>query len=557
MNNNKRHKPNDTPDTPDGVNGGVINRQLTFQTRKKIDDAASRNDRRLAFTTYDESKNNPAIALPMHTLNVLLHLCSANDENDSFSTKEEDKERAEEIFFRLMKDSEEEEDKHQQGRRKTEMSYTAMARVYARNGEFEKSFEMVDLCKNGGALGKGKDGGGKKTQQKLTPKLRTYAPSLRGFCESGNWKRAEDVFEAIEREGLECTEMEFTAMMSVYGREKKTCEENGFRMLRKMKSKVRTCGKELIESVERFFKAEPNAWRCETVENVESSSGRFEVSSENTIIGSSSDNNNNNNNNNNNSNNSEKKQTFNLKRVGLNEVESKELIASVGKLAREREAGANFDDFCNWLEAREAKVQCIVDGANVGMANQNFAGSRFHFGQLDNVVEECRRRYCVCSTSDASEASKQRPVVFLHQRRTKDHAAKHQFGEKILNKLRQNKEIFVTPHGSNDDWYWLYAALVAGEDAVLISNDEMRDHVFQMLPDPNLLRRWKERHQVRFSVTKGEVELYEPAVFTTCIQENEEEEYWMIPFVEDDDEEKENDDDDDDDEKWLFCCKKQ
>ena len=109
---------------------------------------------------------------------------------------------------------------------------------------------------------------------------------------------------------------------------------------------------------------------------------------------------------------------------------------------------------------------------------------------------------------------------------------------KILNKLRQNKEIFVTPHGSNDDWYWLYAALVAGEDAVLISNDEMRDHVFQMLPDPNLLRRWKERHQVRFSVTKGEVELYEPAVFTTCIQENEEEEYWMIPFVEDDDEEK-------------------
>ena len=84
----------------------------------------------------------------------------------------------------------------------------------------------------------------------------------------------------------------------------------------------------------------------------------------------------------------------------------------------------------------------------------------------------------------------------------------------------------------------------------------MRDHVFQMLPDPNLLIRWKERHQVRFSVTKGEVELYEPAVFTTCIQENEEEEYWMIPFVEDDDDEKENDDDDDD-EKWLFCCKKQ
>ena len=48
-------------------------------------------------------------------------------------------------------------------------------------------------------------------------------------------------------------------MMDLYGREKETCEEKGLKMLRKMKTKVRTCGKELIESIKRFFEAEPNA----------------------------------------------------------------------------------------------------------------------------------------------------------------------------------------------------------------------------------------------------------------------------------------------------------
>jgi hypothetical protein len=54
-------------------------------------------------------------------------------------------------------------------------------------------------------------------------------------------------------------------------------------------------------------------------------------------------------------------------------------------------------------------------------------------------------------------------------------------------------------------------------------------------------------------VTKGEVELYEPDVYTTCIQEDEKDEYWMIPYVEDEDEEKEGDDEnEDEEEKWLF-----
>ena len=57
-------------------------------------------------------------------------------------------------------------------------------------------------------------------------------------------------------------------------------------------------------------------------------------------------------------------------------------------------------------------------------------------------------------------------------------------------------ELFTTPGGSNDDWYWLYAAVIAGPEGRLITNDELRDHVFQMLPAPRLFYKWKERHQV-------------------------------------------------------------
>ena len=58
-------------------------------------------------------------------------------------------------------------------------------------------------------------------------------------------------------------------------------------------------------------------------------------------------------------------------------------------------------------------------------------------------------------------------------------------------------ELFTTPGGSNDDWYWLYAAVTAGPEGKLVTNDELRDHVFQMLPAPRLFYKWKERHQAR------------------------------------------------------------
>ena len=41
--------------------------------------------------------------------------------------------------------------------------------------------------------------------------------------------------------------------------------------------------------------------------------------------------------------------------------------------------------------------------------------------------------------------------------------------------------MFNTPAGSNDDWYWLYAAVWLGRSVKVVTNDEMRDHHFGML----------------------------------------------------------------------------
>ena len=63
----------------------------------------------------------------------------------------------------------------------------------------------------------------------------------------------------------------------------------------------------------------------------------------------------------------------------------------------------------------------------------------------------------------------------------------------------------------NDDWYWMHAALIHGGNpdkpsVLAITNDEMRDHHFQMLAQGSFLR-WKERHQVHFNFGQYDREL--------------------------------------------------
>ena len=50
----------------------------------------------------------------------------------------------------------------------------------------------------------------------------------------------------------------------------------------------------------------------------------------------------------------------------------------------------------------------------------------------------------------------------LHQSRTKADAARERRAAGLLERLNRNNCFYATPFGSNDDWYWLYAAVNSG-----------------------------------------------------------------------------------------------
>ena len=86
-------------------------------------------------------------------------------------------------------------------------------------------------------------------------------------------------------------------------------------------------------------------------------------------------------------------------------------------------------------------------------------------------------------------------VQVLHKARVKRQQETSPDDAAWIADMCQQGRLYVTPYGSNDDWYWMYAAVAAGSQGRLISNDEMRDHVFQLLA-PRYFYKWKQRHQV-------------------------------------------------------------
>ena len=50
----------------------------------------------------------------------------------------------------------------------------------------------------------------------------------------------------------------------------------------------------------------------------------------------------------------------------------------------------------------------------------------------------------------------------LHKGRTQAPVARKPESQKVLKQLQDAHEIYLAPFGSNDDWYWIYAAVKAG-----------------------------------------------------------------------------------------------
>ena len=181
--------------------------------------------------------------------------------------------------------------------------------------------------------------------------------------------------------------------------------------------------------------------------------------------------------------------------------------------------------------SKMGKIDVVIDGANVGtflyfvisfslqvnishlsacILKQGYYKNVFtdspqsvDYEQIDSVVNHFRKQ-------------KRRVLLFLHDR----HFSKSLLPKDalpIVKKWTEEKTLYRTPYEFNDDWFWMHAALWSGRDTLVVSNDEMRDHHFQMLAHKYFLR-WKERHQVHFEKGRKGLTFHHPLVYSRRIQ---------------------------------------
>ncbi|XP_075633056.1 proteinaceous RNase P 2-like [Castanea sativa] len=376
-----------------------------------------------------------------------------------------------------------------------EAAITSAARLAAAKGDGDYAFGLVK-------------------SMEIAPRLRTYDPALMCFCENLEAEKAYEVEEHMGKVGVSLEEPELAALLKVSSE-----TGNGERVygyLHKLRNVVRSVGDSTTaKAIEDWFCGE----KAREVGEVNWEVGRVEKAVEKNgggwhglgWIG---------------------KGDWAVKRanvdlagrcggcgeqlacVDIDDAETERFAQSVAALALEREVKANFSEFQDWLE-KHGDFEFIVDGANIGLYQQNFADGGFSVSQLDAVVKELY-----------NWSGNKWPLVVLHNKRLWA-LLENPSQRKLVEEWMDNGVLYTTPTGSNDDWYWMYAAVKV--KSLLVTNDEMRDHIFELLGSSFFLK-WKERHQVRYTFVKGNLKLQMPPPYSSVIQESKKGS-WHVPVA--------------------------
>ncbi|KAJ4823738.1 Proteinaceous RNase P 3 [Turnera subulata] len=456
------------------------------QFNQALNSCSKSKDLRSAISLYDAAIAQPpsaAFRLSHHHFNTLLYLCSTSLAGDP-DTKDFAVSHGFRIFDHMVS----------AGIKPNEASITAVARLAAAKGDGDYAF---DLVKKMGVYG-------------AAPRLRTCDPALFCFCERMEAEKAYEVEEYMGAAGVGLEEPEIAALLRVSAECGK--EERVYGYLHKLRKSVRGVREEtgkVIEEWFRGFEGDGVELDGELVSGVVAKNGggwhglgwigkgkwvvrrgTVDVDGVCSCCGER------------------------LVCVDIDDQETERFAGSVAGLALEREAMTNFSEFQDWLE-NHADYEAIVDGANIGLYQQNFAEGGFSIPQLDAVVKELYNRH-----------GNKWPLIVLHNKRVRallDNPAHRG----LVQEWMEKDVLYTTPHGSNDDWYWLYAAVKLR--CLLVTNDEMRDHIFELLGSSFFLK-WKERHQVHYTFEKGILKLQMPPPFSIVIQESEKGS-WHVPVA--------------------------
>lgn len=462
--------------------------------RHTLDMCSKRGDVVEALRLYDDARSN-GISLSQHHYNVLLYLCScksgpeSSENGDSENALNLGLKRGFEIFQQMVTDKVD----------PNEATFTSVARLAVAKDDPEMAFDLVKQMKSFG----------------IPPKLRSYGPALFGFCKLGNTDKAYEVDAHMGESGVVPEEPELSALLKLSVDAKKA--DKVYEILHRLRALVRQVSESTFKIIEDWFDSVDAAevgvlnWDVSKVREgivrggggwhgqgwLGSGKWRVEKSQmdENGVCSSCNG---------------------RLVCIDIDPRETENFASSLSNLACQREVRSDFNKFQEWLD-RHGPFDAVIDGANVGLVNQH----NFSFYQLNTVVNRLRQM----------SPSKRMPLVILHKGRVSGGPAQIPKNKKLLDIWRNAGALYTTPPGSNDDWYWLYAAVNC--KSLLVTNDEMRDHLFQLL-GTSFFPRWKEKHQIRLSVSRDGLNLLMPPPYSIVIQESENGS-WHVPMITGDD----------------------
>lgn len=218
-----------------------------------------------------------------------------------------------------------------------------------------------------------------------------------------------------------------------------------------------------------------------------------------------------------------------LRSIDLSPEELVEMCGQICTLAKVGDFQSQaFEAFKQWLLRRDPP-DAVVDGANVGYYSlRPDQGETLNYQKVAEVV-----RWFVTRGK--------RPLLVMHSRHFGASAPMSSQDRQQVQRWKDDKILYATPPKMNDDWFWLYAAVWgssvagAGKEVVMVSNDQMRDHHFQMLSARKFLK-WRERHWVNFHFAdraRGPPILAFPSKFSIRMQHVEgDPKRWHFPHAE-------------------------
>ncbi|XP_057537261.1 proteinaceous RNase P 1, chloroplastic/mitochondrial-like isoform X2 [Amaranthus tricolor] len=375
-----------------------------------------------------------------------------------------------------------------------EAALTSVARMAMAMGDGDKAFDMVKQMKSMG----------------LSPKLRSYGPALSVFSSNGKIDKAFAVEEHMLENGVYPEEPELEALLRVSVETGKS--DRVYYVLQKLRTNVRSVSPATAELIEKWFKSKASSrigkrkWDhdviAQTMEKVGGGwhgkgwLGRGKWSVSRTTITRDG---------------LCKCCGEKLALIDLDPEETERFAESVAAIAIKRDKNSSFQKFQRWLDYY-GPFEAVVDAANVGLFSQR----KFKPSKVNVVVNGIREML----------PSMKWPLIILHNRRVTGGKLDKPIDKDLVEKWRNADALYATPTGSNDDWYWLYASIKF--KCLLVTNDEMRDHTFQLLGN-DFFPKWKERHQVRFSFSELGPVFHMPPPCSVVIQESARG-HWHIPI---------------------------